>query len=197
MKTFIGIILLCILCGCEQSKNEADYYYKTGLTNFRNMEYYSAFTNFKNVVTLYPNNVSAKPAKAKIQEIDNIFHQFLIKHKNSNKYKIDPQFHLSKTNYLGDFTHFFQRDGDKSHFIRVGIIVSYSENDSRKIEDELKKYRYKVDDEINAIFCGKTEKKLNSYESIQNLKLEIRKHLNKILKTGQIEEVYFNTINFF
>jgi len=75
------------------------------------------------------------------------------------------------------------------HFIKITIAVGYEK--SPELESELEIRNIEIEHAINILLQGKTYKELDTIEDQVTLAEEIKAHINIILMTGKIKEVYF------
>ena len=94
---------------------------------------------------------------------------------------------------LGEFTINIPGDDEEPHFIRVKIFLAYGDRDLT-LQAELSKRRIQIKDSINKIIKRKTKKQLDAPEVIDNLKIELREVINQFLQSGNIKDVYFESI---
>jgi flagellar protein FliL len=78
------------------------------------------------------------------------------------------------------------------HFIKLTISLGYTEN--LEFSSELGNRLPQLQHIINILLGGKSFEELNSIEDKINLSEEIKAHLNTVLSTGKITEVYFKEI---
>jgi len=75
-------------------------------------------------------------------------------------------------------------------FLDVQVVLGYSK-DEEKVVEELSSRRIELLDRLNAEFGKMTKDQLDTAEKQKMLKEKIKFVVNKILVTGQIEEVFF------
>ena len=84
---------------------------------------------------------------------------------------------------------------EEHHFVKMSIALGYEKND--ELTAELIMRKDEMIHIINILLHGKTFNELNSVSGAVNLSEEIKAHVNVLLKTGKIKEIYFKefTVN--
>lgn len=84
---------------------------------------------------------------------------------------------------------------EEPHFVKMSIALGYEKND--ELTAELIMRKDEMIHIINILLHGKTFNELNSVSGAVNLSEEIKAHVNVLLKTGKIKEIYFKefTVN--
>lgn len=82
-------------------------------------------------------------------------------------------------------------DIDEQHFIRVKIILAYNKN-NKKLATELPLRKEQIRDIILQILNSKEKQDIDEEIEKIRLKDEIKKAINNVLQSGEIEDVYYD-----
>lgn len=82
-------------------------------------------------------------------------------------------------------------DLDVARYVRVGIVLSYSQN-TKLLSVELPERTFLLRDRISSIISSYAYDTLRRNEGRQQLKEDIKREVNSMLRNGQIDEVLFD-----
>ncbi len=91
---------------------------------------------------------------------------------------------------LGDFK-LNTADINEPHFIRLTISLGY-DGDNKQLITELANRKVQIRDKILYILSSKTKDDIDSASEKEFLKEEIKKSINNIMTSGEIEAVYYD-----
>ena len=94
---------------------------------------------------------------------------------------------------LGEFTINIPGEDEEPHFIRVKVFIAYQER-KLALQAELARRRIQIKDKITKIISRKTKKELDTLDGKSNLKVEIKKQINRLLQSGKIMDIYFENL---
>lgn len=97
----------------------------------------------------------------------------------SNYYQIVPEFNVNTA------------DLDVARYVRVSIVLTYTGN-AKKLAVELPNRTFLMRDRISTILSSYTYDTLRHNQGKAELKEEIKRSVNSMLKNGQIDDVLFN-----
>lgn len=76
-------------------------------------------------------------------------------------------------------------------YVKVSIVCLL---DGKEVEKELAKKEYQIKDRVYAILRSKTYDSVKDSKGMEVLKKEIKDTVNKLIESGEVEEVYFTNI---
>ncbi len=103
----------------------------------------------------------------------------MVKQDPSNYYQIVPEFNVNTA------------DLDVARYVRVSIVLTYTGN-AKKLAVELPNRTFLMRDKISTILSSYTYDTLRHNEGKAELKEEIKRTVNSMLKNGQIDDVLFD-----
>ena len=81
-------------------------------------------------------------------------------------------------------------DIEEKHFVKVNIFLGYDEG-RQDIQSELNSRKEQLRDIVISIIGSKKYSDLNTQDKIEQLKEEIKRKINNIMRVGKIKAVYF------
>lgn len=83
-------------------------------------------------------------------------------------------------------------DLDVARYVRVNIVLAYSAN-VKKLSAELPERAYMMKDRISTILSSYTYNILRTNDGREQLKQDIKREINSMLRNGQIDDVLFDS----
>jgi flagellar basal body-associated protein FliL len=85
-------------------------------------------------------------------------------------------------------------DEDEAHLVKTGDFRLAYDRKYKGLAAELSERQFQISDIINDVLISKTSKDLSSQEGKEEMKREIINRINRLLKSGQIEDIYVQII---
>lgn len=83
-------------------------------------------------------------------------------------------------------------DMDVARYVRVSVVLTYTAN-TKKLAAEIPERVYMIRDRIATILSSYTYDQLRTNEGREQLKADIKREINSMLRNGQIDEVLFDS----
>ncbi len=83
-------------------------------------------------------------------------------------------------------------DMDVARFVRVSIVLTYTAN-VKQLAVELPERGYMIRDRIYSLISSYTYDQLRTNEGREQLKADIKREINSMLKNGQIDDILFDS----
>ena len=83
-------------------------------------------------------------------------------------------------------------DMDVARFVRVSIVLTYTTN-VKQLAVELPERGYMIRDRIYSLISSYTYDQLRTNEGREQLKADIKREINSMLKNGQIDDILFDS----
>lgn len=83
-------------------------------------------------------------------------------------------------------------DMDVARYVRVSVVLTYTAN-TKKLAAEIPERVYMMRDRIATILSSYTYDELRTNEGREQLKADIKREINSMLRNGQIDEVLFDS----
>lgn len=103
----------------------------------------------------------------------------MVKQPPPSIYRIDPEFNVNTA------------DIDVARYIKVSVILTYTTN-AKQLAVELPERFYMIRDRITTILSSYTYDQLRTNEGREQLKADIKKEINSMLRNGQIDGILFD-----
>ena len=103
----------------------------------------------------------------------------MVKQPPPSIYRIDPEFNVNTA------------DMDVARYVKVSIILTYTTN-VKQLAVELPERFYMIRDRITTILSSYTYDQLRTNEGREQLKADIKREINSMLRNGQIDGILFD-----